>query len=254
MEWLALVLLFGGGAVAGVVNAVAGGGSLLTLPLLVLAGLPPTEANGTNRVAVVVQSLASIGGFQQSGKIPWRLSLSLAAPCVLGSVGGAVLASRLSDDAFALILGGVLLVMAGVVAVRPERWMQPGDAPPPRAGFMAMALFFAVGAYGGFVQAGVGFLLLAGLVPVLGLDLVRANGVKVVLALVLTAIALVIFAAAGLVDWGAGLVLAAGSGIGGYAGARLAIRRGAGWIRWVLVVTVALSALEILGVRAAVFG
>ncbi len=254
MEPLVLVALFAGGAIAGVVNAVAGGGSLITLPLLIFAGLPPTVANGTNRVAVVIQSLASVGGFQRSRKIPWRVAVALAVPSVLGAVGGAAAASLLSDEAFRPILGGVLILMAGVIALRPERWIQPTDAPPPRVGVGAFFLFVVIGAYGGFIQAGVGFFLLAGLVPALGLDLVRANGVKVVLALVLTAAALAVFAATSLVDWRAGLVLAAGSGVGGYAGARLAVRFGAGWIRWALVCAVVASGLEILGVRAAITG
>lgn len=254
MEWLVLIALLAGGVLAGIVNAVAGGGSLITLPLLIFAGLPPTVANGTNRVAVVVQSLASVGGFQRSRKIPWRTATVLAVPAIIGSVLGAGAASVMSDDAFEPVLAGVLIVMAGVIAIRPERWLKELDAPPPRPGLRAWLLFIVIGAYGGFIQAGVGFLLLAGLVPGLGLDLVRANGVKVFLALALTAIALIVFATSSLVDWHAGLVLAAGSGVGGYLGARLAVRHGAGWIRWVLVVTVTASALELLGVRSALFG
>jgi uncharacterized protein len=254
VEPIVYIILLAGGLIAGIINAVAGGGSLITLPLLIFAGLPPTVANGTNRVAVVVQSLAAVGGFQRSKKIPWRTSGTLAVPAIVGSLLGAGAASVVSDEMFRPILAGVLLVMATVVAIRPERWIHPPDAPPPHPGLRAWLLFVVIGAYGGFIQAGVGFLLLAGLVPGLGLDLVRANGVKVVLALALTAIALVVFAAGSLIDWRAGLVLAAGSGLGGYLGARLAVRHGAGWIRWVLVVTVTASALEILGVRAAIFG
>ncbi len=254
MDPLLYIILFAGGVIAGIINAVAGGGSLLTLPLLIFAGLPPTVANGTNRVAVLAQSLASVGGFQRSRKIPWRTAGVLAVPAIVGSLGGAAAASVISDDMFRPVLAAVLLLMAGVIAIRPERWLQPPDAPPPRPGLRAWLLFVAIGAYGGFIQAGVGFLLLAGLVPGLGLDLVRANGVKVVLALAFTAIALGVFAFGSLIDWRAGFALAVGGGVGGYLGARLAVRHGAGWIRWVLVVTVTASALEILGVRSLVFG
>jgi uncharacterized protein len=254
LEPIALVALLVGGLIAGIINSMAGGGSLITLPLLVFAGLPPTVANGTNRVAVVVQCVTAVFGFARSGYLPRPAVARTAMPTVLGALIGAFVASHLSDAAFRPILGVVLLVMAGVVALKPSRWLgDPGASPRPMRPALFLA-FFAAGAYGGFIQAGVGFLLLAALVPGMGLDLVRANGVKVALALVLTVMALGVFVVAGQVDWRAGGVLAVGNGIGGYVGARLAVRLGAPWIRWVLFAMVAASALEILGVRTFLFG
>jgi uncharacterized protein len=226
-------------------------------------------ANATNRVAVAVQCLAAVAGFDGWGRrrpraapgssaasgietrLPWAVVARTVAPATLGSLVGALAASFVSDDIFRPILGAVLLLMAGVVLIRPERWLQPADAEPRKMDVGLTAAFFFAGLYGGFIQAGVGFMLLAALVPGMGLDLVRANGVKVALVLVLTLVALGVFVAGGLVDWRAGAVLAVGNGTGGYIGARMAIRLGAKWIRWVLVVMVCISALEILGAREA---
>lgn len=247
--WAALVA---GGLVAGVVNAMAGGGSLLTLPLMVFLGIPPTVANGTNRVAIVVQGVTTVTGYGRAGKVPWGAVARLAAPTLAGTVVGAYVATRMSDALFRPVLGVVLLVMAGFVLVRPGRWLKPETAEAPRFGVGTYAAFFGIGIYAGFIQAGYGFFVLGALVVGGGLDLVRANGVKVTLALILSIVATAIFAAGGKVDWAAGAVLAVGNGIGGYLGARLAVAKGAPWIRWVLVVMVVASGLAILRVPQAV--
>ena len=247
--WAALVV---GGLVAGVVNAMAGGGSLLTLPLMIFLGIPPTVANGTNRVAIVVQGVTSVTGYGRAGKVPWRAVARLAAPTLAGTVVGAYAATRMSDAAFRPVLGVVLLVMAGFVLISPARWLKPEAAEVPRFGAGTYAAFFGIGIYAGFIQAGYGFFVLSALVVGSGLDLVRSNGIKVTLALVLSVVALAIFSAGGKVDWAAGAVLAVGNGIGGYLGARLAVKKGAPWIRWILVVMVVASALAILKVPQAV--
>ncbi|MFW5878294.1 MAG: sulfite exporter TauE/SafE family protein [Myxococcota bacterium] len=270
MEPIALLALLGGGLLAGIINSVAGGGSLITLPLLVFAGLPPTVANASNRVAVAVQGLTSVAGFagwglrsprsrrdsetagdREESHLPWKAVAVAAAPTVMGSVFGAFVATRVPDEIFRPIMAVVLIAMGTLIVLKPGMNSGEGGARPMSPG-LALA-FFLAGAYGGFIQAGVGFMLLAALVPGMGLDLVRANGVKVTLILILTLMALGIFVAAGQVDWQAGAVLAIGTGVGGYLGARLAIRVGAEWLRWVLLVLVLASAFEILGVRELIF-
>lgn len=245
-------VLVAGGFVAGIANAMAGGGSLVTLPLLVLAGLPPTVANGTNRVAILVQGATTVTGYGRAGKIPWRAALTLLGTTLLGTAAGALVATRLSDEAFRPILGVVLLVMAGVVLVRPARWLHPETTDVPHFGWRMHLSFLGIGVYAGFIQAGYGFFVLAALVAGAGLDLVRANGIKVTLAAVLSVLALAIFAWHGEVDWLAGGVLALGNGVGGYVGARIAVNKGAPWIRWVLVVMVVASGLAILRVPQAI--
>ena len=247
--WLALI---GGGLVAGAINAVAGGGSLIALPLLIFLGLPETVANATNRLAVFANAVTSAAGYQQSGRVPWRTVRLLLLPTLLGSAAGAFVAARISDEAFRPVVAIVLLLVGGMLVFRPAKWLEPAPGAAPLPPVAEAAIFFAVGFYGGFIQAGIGFFLVAATVRVAGLDLIRANGAKVVLTLALTLVAFAVFLAAGEIRWKEGLVLAVGNGLGGYLGARSAVRWGAGWIRWVMVVTVVASALELLGVFRAI--
>ncbi|WP_373044552.1 sulfite exporter TauE/SafE family protein [Vulgatibacter sp.] len=251
MDWFGATALFGGGLLAGTINAMAGGGSLLTLPLLVFLGLPATEANASNRVAVLANSVTSAAGYHQSGHLPWRTVRLLLVPSLVGSLVGAWVATLISDDAFRPVIAVVLLAMAALLVFRPSA-LDPRGGGEPLPPLAEVLLFLGIGFYGGFIQAGIGFFILAATVRGAGLDLIRANGVKVALTLALTLVALGVFIAAGQVRWAPALVLAAGNGIGGYFGARLAVARGAGWVRWVVVVMVVASALELLGIYRAI--
>ncbi len=243
MSTATMAILFVAGFLAGVVNALAGGGSFLTLTALVVAAELPVEvANGTNRVAIVVQSLATALTFQRSGQSEGRLVARLAPATCVGAVVGAQLSLEVPRDAFEVVVGVAMLGMMGLVLWRPKRFLE-GAAREPRLAFGWIdLLFFAIGVYGGFLQAGVGVFLLAGLVGMAGRDLVRANVAKVLLALVFTLPALVVFLLDGAVSWGPGLALAAGTALGGVTGARGAPRGGASVVRWVLLVVLALSA------------
>ena len=231
------------GFVAGAVNTIAGGGSLLTLPALVVLGLEPGVANATNRVAVLLQSAVGAGTLVRGAPEPVRWPWGRLTCACLGAAAGAALASRLSADALRTAIGGVMLVMLVVLVVEPKRFLEPR---PAAAGWIQGVTFFALGLHGGFVQAGVGIFLLVGGVWVAGEDLVRANVGKNLLVLAFTLPALAVFAAHGLVAWGPGLVLAAGAMLGGFVGARLTLRRGARFVRWVLAGAVLAGAVRLL--------
>jgi hypothetical protein len=242
-----LVLLIGGGALAGFINTLAGGGSFITVPLLTLAGLPPTDANGTNRVGVLVQSTAAVAGFQREGIAGFPDALRLLPVTVLGSWLGAYLASGLSDAVFSRGFGVIMLLALPVVLRNPT----PSGSSGGRGRFrvvLEQALYFVVAVYGGAIQAGIGIPLLLGLAGIGGLDLVRANSVKVVLTGVLTAVALAQFAWAGEVWWSYGITLALGTGVGGYAASRVGARVGPRPIRPLLItVVVSLAVYMLLG-------
>lgn len=246
--WFDICALLVGGFFAGVVNTLAGAGSLINLPLLSMVGLPHTLANATNRVAVVVQTGVAAIGYTRSGYQPWDVTRPLILPVLAGSGLGAWLATILSDRLFRPIVGTELVILAGLLLFKPELWINPAPGGKNPSPLKRTILFVFIGIYAGFIQAAVGFFLIATLVRQLGLDLVRANGVKGVLTLAATILSLGIFLSAGMIRWGPGLILALGNGVGGWVGAHLAVRKGAGWIRWVLVATVTLSALEIFGV------
>jgi hypothetical protein len=237
--WLIL-----GGVVAGFINTLAGGGSFLTVPLLILLGLPPTVANGTNRVAVLAQNLAAMTGFRQEGVPGVSLALRLLPAAMVGSWVGAWVASDLPEELFARAFGVIMLLALPVILWNPKPSANRDLAGYPLA--LQLAVYFAIGVYGGAVQAGIGIPLLLALVAAGGLDLVRANSVKVVVIAALTAIALAQFIYADKVFWGHGLVLAVGSGLGGYTASRFGSRVGERLIRPVLTLAVVALALRLL--------
>lgn len=248
MTALDAVALFGGGLVAGVINAMAGGGSALTVPLLMMLGLDANVANGTNRVAVLAQAGASTQSFHQRDVRPWGLTARAAPAAIAGALLGAWLATRLSAPTMKAAFGGVFLVLAGWFALRPKSLTpRPGEA-ASRPGLGALAGLFGVGVYGGLFQAGVGVPLLLVAVRGLGLDLVRANALKVGVVGLYTVVVLAVFGAAGHIAWGPGLTLAAGGLVGSRLGVGLAVERGAGFVRWVVVL-----ALGAAGVRSVFF-
>jgi len=229
--------------VAGFVNTVAGGGSAITLPILTdLIG--PNAANGTNRIAILMAQITAATRFTRGGVMPWRAIAPLVLPTILGALAGAGVATTLSAAAMKKVFAVVLILIAVSVLARPSAWLRGHEsrlAEPWRS-----LAFFGIGFYGGFVQAGVGFLLLAGLVLGGGLDLVRGNAAKVFLVLCYTPLALVLFARAAQVDFAIGLVLGVGNASGALLASHLAITRGADWIRWVLVVVAIGAAIRML--------
>lgn len=242
---LALALLGVAGVFAGIVNALAGGGNFLILPLLVALGLPSTVANGTSRVGVVLQGIASTWAFEREAIGEWRITLRLALPMTAAALAGAALATRLDEALFRPLIGVILLVWAVALAFRPGRFLRAPPAPQPPSWRSDLASV-AIGVYGGFLQAGVGFPLLALLVPGLGYPPVIANAIKVRVVLIYSALALPVFASAGHVAWREGLVLAAGTALGGWLGARWQIRAGAGLVRWATLVMVAVGGVMML--------
>lgn len=235
------------GFAAGFINTLAGSGSLITLPVLILLGLPANVANGTNRVGIVVQNIVAVATFRRHGALELGGSLKLAIPSVLGAVVGAAIAVDLDEELLNRVIGVLMVVMIGIILLRPRRWLEAhatGDAAPYH---VQAPVFFVIGAYGGFIQAGVGIFLLAGLVLAGGYNLVGANAVKNLIVLTFTIAALAVFVVNDQVRWGLGLLLAAGNAAGAWVAARMAVARGAAFVRGALVVILALSALALLG-------
>ena len=241
------LLLFAGGCTAGALNVVAGGGSFLTVPILILAGLPATVANATNRIGILVQNIGAVWSFDRRGvlereALPWA-----AGPSIVGGLIGTWAALRISDRSFERLLVVLMLVITVWIVVDPMRRWRPHVLPSATARRWILGVgFFLAGAYGAFVHAGVGFLMLAA-TTLAGIDLVRGNAIKVFSALLFTAVSLAIFIGAGKVVWAEGLSLAAGNLVGGLVGARLSVNRGHQWIRGVVTVSVIVLAALLLG-------
>ncbi len=249
MDIYVILLVVAAGIIVGFVNTLAGSGSLLSLPLLMFLGLPATVANGTNRIGILLQSLVATGSFRQKKVLDLRKGFRMALPAVAGAVIGALLAANITETVMERIIGVLLFVMFFVILYKPERWIkghQGISELKPR--FLRYVIFFFIGLYGGFIQIGIGLFLLAGLVLGAGYDIVKANALKVLIVLLFTPLALLVFILNSQVDYLLGFLLAAGNMVGAYIATKFAVEWGPVFVRYVLLVVVFLSSLELLGV------
>lgn len=238
------MLLLLSGVAAGFMNVMAGGGSMLTVPVMVFLGLPGPVANGTNRIAIVAQSVTAVTTFFRKGFSDFKLSFTLALCAVPGSVLGALAGVRLQGLWFNRVLAIVLIFVmvmlwrkGGSGKKNSAGSLSPSDAEEPltpQRRLVAHVLMVGVGFFGGFIQIGVGFLLIGVLANVLNLDLVRVNMHKVFIAGCFNFAALVVYAANVPLVWALGLTLAVGNSIGGWFGAHTSVNKGESAIRWVL--------------------
>jgi len=209
------------GLMAGVINTLAGGGSNLSLPALMMYGLPADIANATNRVSVLMQSITASRGFYKHDKIEKTAVKDSFFPLFFGGLVGAVFASYIDVELLKpLLLGTMITVSLWVVLksdVKAQEQNKQKSCFDSKLSFLAT---FAAGFYGGFVQAGVGFVLLATFVGVLNYDLLRANAMKVVATVIFTSIALLVFIFRDQIAWLPGILL----GLGSMAGAQIAVK------------------------------
>jgi len=249
LAWYLYLAVVAAGFAAGFINTLAGSGSLITLPLLIFLGLPANVANGTNRVGILLQNAVAVSSFRRQKVLDLRGGLMLSAPAVLGSILGAQIAVNLDEQTMRRTIGALMVVMLILMLARPNRWLEGRTQMiSQRPAWTQLLVFFAIGMYGGFIQAGVGIFLLAGLVLGAGYDLVRANAVKNFIVLLFTVSALMVFLLNDQVVWSVGLIMGLGSMLGAWVAARMAVERGAAFVRWVVIVVVVVSSAELLGV------
>ncbi len=245
MHYLIYVAVYAVGIVAGFMNVLAGGGSMLTLPMLTFLGLNVGVANGTNRVAILLQNIVAAERFKKKKVNVLKRSLILAIPATLGAVLGSNLAVHMNQDLFKKVIGVLFMIMAIFLVWKPRVW-EKGVGLPKRWRWLVYPLFFCVGIYGGFIQAGVGFLFIISLVFAEGMDIIKTNAAKVTIVAVYTVASLAIFVVNGKVAWLAGLTLAAGNVTGAIFGTHFAVLKGAKWVRYVLFVAVIASVVKFL--------
>lgn len=254
-QWYIYPLLIATGTLVGFINTLAGSGSLISLPLLMYIGLPANVANGTNRVAIMLQSMVGAASFRHQKVIGFREGIWLSLPAVIGSVIGAALAIDLNELMMRRVIGILMIVMFFLIILKPEAWIK-GHAGQLRARptFWQILIFFGIGLYGGFIQAGVGFFLLAGLVMGAGMNLMKANAFKNLIVALYTPFALMVFILNGQVNWIIGLTLAAGNMLGAYIAAKVAINRGTKFIRIILLLVLFAASMDLLGVFRLIAG
>ncbi len=241
-EYLIYTLVVLTGFAVGFINTMAGSGSLLSLPLLIALGLDPLTANGTNRVAILLQNVVGVSSFHQKRQYRFRYDLHFIIPAVVGAVIGAQIAVDIDKEVMHTVIGIVLVVMLVVMLLNPKKILEGQPIDTVHTRFWRYPLFFFIGIYGGFIQAGIGIFILTSLAFTAGLDLVRANAVKVLIILAYTPLALAIFILNDQVNWVYGLTMAGGNMVGALISSRIAVKHGAKFVKWILYLVIAAAA------------
>jgi uncharacterized membrane protein YfcA len=238
-------LLFLVGACVAFINSISGGGSIISLPVLIFLGLPSAVANGTNRLGVLFGSLASLAAFKSRGHFHPRLAWRVGWPAAIGSLAGSLLAVQVPDKVFKPLLAGVIIFVA-IMTVK-GRAVQGGEGEADmRAGWLAFAVYAAIGFYGGFIQAGSGLIMIYAFGRLGNLNIFQINSLKVFVTLIFITVSLLTFAAAGKVHWGYAAALSAGNLIGGWAGSHWQLSRSETWINRFILGTGLLMAAKLL--------
>ncbi len=228
MSLTEILVLAASAAAAGLINAVAGGGTLLTFPALLFFGTPPVQANATSTVSLVIGTAGSILGFRQHFAAVKTWFFRFVPVCILGGWLGSSLLTRTTDNTFALLVPFLILFATGLFFAQSvfRRWSrrEVSTAPAPKSQWIAMGFQFAVSVYGGYFGAGIGILMLASL-GFLGLsDIHEMNALKNMLGSLINVVASIWFISAGIVDWSKAGVMTVGALIGYYVGAHLSQR------------------------------
>jgi len=245
-EYWKLVILFIIGIAAGIINVNAGGGSSITLPALIFMGLDSAVANGTNRIGILVQTFFSVASFRKQKHHEFRKSLTLVLFALPGAVAGALISVRLSDDSFKKILGFVMIAIVLTILFSGKKNRTRSEKINKKKEVLIYPAMVAIGFYGGFIQIGVGFLLIASLYHILKLSLVKVNMHKVFIILIYTIPALLVFIITKNIDWKFGVVLASGMALGGWWGAKIVVIGGEKIIKYILAFAVFLMSIKLL--------
>lgn len=243
-----IVTLIIAGILVGFINTLAGGGSIISLSILMMLGLPAPVANGTNRVAILIQTFTATTSFKQQKVLETRKAILLAIPAIFGSLIGALFAVDIREDIFEKAIGVVMLFMLFFVLYKPQKYIYGRNniAEKPLT-WKTYIVFFFIGVYGGFIHMGVGYFLLAGIVGMAGFDLIKANAIKVFIVLAYAPFTLLVFLWYNQVNWKYGLIMAIGSVIGALIASRLAVSRGVNFVKWVIVIVILVTSGEMFG-------
>ncbi len=238
-----------GGFMAGIINTLAGNGSAITLTLLLTTGMDASMANATNRIGVLSQTFTSLASLKRSKRTRILIQHSswYFLPTILGSIGGAVLAVEIPSNVLEIIIGVFMLILLGTLVLQPRRWLISTDARKNKKTAMNWILLFIIGFYGGFIQMGIGIMMLAALVLSAKFSLKDANIIKLVLAFILIIPAFIIYLFSGDIVWIPGLTLAGGTTLGAYVGTRHVLfhPKANQYIRYVLIGIIVVALVKI---------
>jgi len=243
---LEYLLLIGVGFLAGFINTIAGGGTLLTMPMLIFMGLPPSVANGTNRVAILIQTAIGVKGFQSKGVTTYPFSIYLGISALFGSLIGAQIAIDIKGDTFNKILAIVMVLVVLMILFKPK--MSIAEMIERTTGkhlWISIVIFFFLGIYGGFINAGIGFMMLIVLPYVNRLSLVKSNATKVAVVCMYTVGAVAMFALNDKINWKYGLILAIGNASGAWISSRWSVQKGDKTVKVFVVVMISVLSVKL---------
>jgi uncharacterized membrane protein YfcA len=241
-----LLYLVVAGFVAGFINTIAGGGSLITLPVLIFLGLPPSIANGTNRIGIFLQTFTGAVGYRTKGIKTFPFSIYCGISALLGSVIGAQIAIDIKGETFNRILAAVMIVVVLLIVFKPKVSIETlMERTTGKHLWISIIIFFFLGIYGGFLNAGIGIIVLLFLTYFNRMSLIKANATKVTIACIYTFAAIVMFVLNDKINWTYGLFLAIGNMIGAWISSRWAVKQGDKTVRIFLIVVVTAMAIRL---------
>lgn len=248
-----LVLLFFAGIAGGFFNVNAGGGSMITIPALIFFGLDSTMANGTNRIALLFQNVSSVTTYQRKGYFEPKLVARLAVPAAVGSLIGARVGVTVPDHLFRILLSAVMVIVILVTVFQPHKLLKQQTGFSQGRMWALMIAFLFVGFYGGFVQVGVGFVIITVITMLTPFNLVRTNSIKVFVVGIYMVSSLIVYIASGKVQWLPGLVLAGGNSLGAWVGTLFSVKKGDRWIRVIFLIAATAMAIKVSGLADSFF-
>lgn len=258
MTLVEYTLLLLGGFAAGIINTLAGNGSAITLSLLIFMGLPADVSNATNRIGALAQTITAVFSLKRTPRtrVLFADSYWFFIPSIIGSVVGALIAVEIDPGLLKLIIGGIMLLLLITLVTNPKKWDIATDTSKNRKTWVNAFLVFLVAVYGGFIQMGIGIMLLSILVLIANYSLRDANIIKLILSLIFVMPAFFVFLYTGGMKWLPGITLAVGQAIGAVIGARyiLFLPKANLYVRWVLIVILTVSSIVLLRIPDLVMG
>jgi len=237
-----LILLFCG-LLSGAINTLAGGGSLITLPMMIFLGLPPTIANGTNRVQLIFQNIFAVYGFKTKGISNFKFSSYLSISALLGSIIGAYIAIDFNENDFKKLLSIIMILVMFSILLKNKR--ETLEINKIKNKWLSILIFFFIGIYGGFIHAGVGFLMILTLSKINYLKIAHTNSIKVFVALIFSTAAFLIFLYEGKVNWIYGINIGIGSALGGFFASRWSYNKSDKKFRYFLSLIILIIAIRL---------
>jgi len=245
---LGVASLIGIGFISGIINTLAGAGSTISVSALMLTGIPAGIANGTVRIAIFLQNIVATSSYKQQKIFTWKEGLYFALPATLGAVIGALFAVNINDLIFERILGFVFLILFLSMVTKKKSWTETKTINKTlKDKIIDFIIFSIIGMYGGFIQLGVGFMLITGCVTRGGFNLVKANAIKLFIVLCYMLLSLFVFIYNDMIIWKIGLTLAIGNMLGAFIASRFIVNWGSNILRYIMICFLFILSIKFIG-------